>query len=62
MLFDAKKPAGDIRKDIESIGFSTGDGDEWVRVGPLKTSLDGGILTGTAYLREPWGEKAKGTG
>jgi hypothetical protein len=36
----------------------TGKGNEWIRTGALKIFLDGGILTGTAYLREPWGEKA----
>ena len=36
----------------------TKKGDEWVRTGSLKIGLDGGILTGTAYLREPWGERA----
>jgi len=30
-------------------------GDHWVRVGPLKLFLDGGMLNGTAYMREPWG-------
>lgn len=33
----------------------TGVGDHWVRVGPLKVFLDGGMLNGTAYMREPWG-------
>jgi predicted amidohydrolase YtcJ len=33
----------------------TGSGDEWVRTGSLKVFLDGGILTGTAYMKEPWG-------
>jgi predicted amidohydrolase YtcJ len=33
----------------------TGVGDHWVRVGPLKVYLDGGMLNGTAYMREPWG-------
>ena len=37
----------------------TGDGDDWVKIGSLKIFLDGGILTGTAYLSEPWGEKAQ---
>jgi predicted amidohydrolase YtcJ len=36
----------------------TGAGDKWVRIGPLKVFLDGGILTGTAFMEEPWGEKA----
>jgi len=33
----------------------TGVGDDWVRIGPLKVFLDGGILVGTAYMRHPWG-------
>ena len=33
----------------------TGFGDDWVRIGPLKVLLDGGVLIGTAYMREPWG-------
>jgi predicted amidohydrolase YtcJ len=34
----------------------TGVGDDWVRIGPLKVLLDGGMLIGTAYMREPWGK------
>jgi predicted amidohydrolase YtcJ len=33
----------------------TGVGDRWVRIGPMKVMLDGGMLNGTAYMREPWG-------
>lgn len=33
----------------------TGVGDDWVRIGPMKVLLDGGMLIGTAYMREPWG-------
>ena len=33
----------------------TGAGDDWVRIGPFKVFLDGGMLIGTAYMREPWG-------
>ncbi len=32
----------------------TGAGDEWVRIGPIKIFLDGGMLNGTAYMRQPW--------
>jgi predicted amidohydrolase YtcJ len=49
-------PTGAI---IDTFRYVTGDGDEWARVGALKVFLDGGILTGTAYLREPWGDKAR---
>lgn len=45
--------------NIDSLKHITGDGNEWARVGALKVFLDGGILTGTAYLREPWGDKAR---
>lgn len=43
---------------LRAFDFVTGDGDEWVRVGAAKVFLDGGILTGTAYMREPWGDNA----
>jgi predicted amidohydrolase YtcJ len=35
-------------------GGPTGVGDAWVRVGPIKVFLDGGMLNGTAYMRQPW--------
>jgi len=35
-------------------GGPTGAGDEWVRIGPIKLFLDGGMLNGTAFMREPW--------
>ncbi|HXC99873.1 MAG TPA: amidohydrolase family protein, partial [Verrucomicrobiae bacterium] len=33
----------------------SGTGDDWVRIGPLKTVLDGDLSVGTAYLRTPYG-------
>ncbi|MBA3442587.1 MAG: amidohydrolase [Pyrinomonadaceae bacterium] len=44
-----------VRAEIERIPFVTGWGDEWLRAGSLKIVMDGGILIGTAYLREPYG-------
>jgi predicted amidohydrolase YtcJ len=38
----------------DKLGGPTGVGDEWVRVGPIKLFLDGGMLNGTAYMRQPW--------
>ncbi|MBM3981850.1 MAG: amidohydrolase [Planctomycetes bacterium] len=35
-------------------GGPTGAGDEWVRIGPIKMFLDGGMLNGSAYMRKPW--------
>jgi predicted amidohydrolase YtcJ len=46
----------DTERFIRSLPFSFGDGDDWLRVGPLKIAVDGGILYGTAYMREPYGE------
>jgi predicted amidohydrolase YtcJ len=48
-----------VRANLKTLKFATGDGDEWVKIARLKIILDGGILTGTAYLQEPWGDKAR---
>ncbi len=29
--------------------------DDWLRIVGIKTFLDGGMLTGSAFMREPWG-------
>ena len=55
-LIDAKGTPDEVRQEIARIPWVTGHGDEWFRVGSLKTIADGGILIGTAYLREPYGE------
>jgi len=39
---------------IDKLGGPTGVGDDWVRVGPIKLFLDGGMLNGTAFMRQPW--------
>ncbi|MEX2234924.1 MAG: amidohydrolase [Cyclobacteriaceae bacterium] len=57
--FDLKKSQEDLQVDVRNLGYKTGDGDEWVKVGALKVILDGGMLTGTAFLNEPWGQNAK---
>lgn len=48
-----------LADSIKALGYVTGQGDEWTRIGRMKLFLDGGLLTGTAYLREPWGNKAQ---
>jgi len=45
-----------IRKKVGELGYYTGFGNEWIRIGQLKAHMDGGILTGTAYLRQPWAQ------
>jgi predicted amidohydrolase YtcJ len=56
---DINASAEEIKSGLIGLGYHTGTGDEWVRVGALKVWIDGGILTGTAFLREPWGAKAQ---
>jgi predicted amidohydrolase YtcJ len=46
-------------EELKKIDVCSGYGDEYVRIGALKFILDGGILTGTALMRQPWGDKAK---
>lgn len=45
-------------KTIRALPFKFGDGDDWVRIGPLKIGVDGGVLYGTAFMREPYGPGA----
>jgi predicted amidohydrolase YtcJ len=58
-LIDAKGATQQVREEIARIPWVTGHGDDWFRVGSLKTIADGGILIGTAYLREPYGTNTK---
>jgi predicted amidohydrolase YtcJ len=38
----------------DHLGGPTGTGGIWIRIGPIKFFLDGGMLNGTAYMRRPW--------
>ncbi len=55
---DPTSHIAEIRKTLKSFPHKTGEGNEWVKVGALKVVVDGGILTGTAFMGEPWGSKA----
>jgi predicted amidohydrolase YtcJ len=57
--FQSATPDSIISRTLQIFGRKTGDGNEMVKVGALKLVLDGGVLTGTAYLREGWGKKAR---
>jgi predicted amidohydrolase YtcJ len=51
---------GDLPKILErirSVGRSElrERGDDWLKIIGIKTYLDGGMLTGSAYMRAPWG-------
>lgn len=55
---DGKITKESVTEKLKKYEHITGYGDEWVRIGSLKIFLDGGILTGTAYMLDPWGKKA----
>jgi predicted amidohydrolase YtcJ len=43
-----------IERIITGLGVKYDEGDDWVRVGPLKIGVDGGALYGTALMRQPY--------
>ncbi len=51
--------ASRVEEFIRSLPFRPGEGDEWLKAGPLKIVVDGGILIGTSYMREPYGLGAR---
>lgn len=44
---------------VAAAPMAPGSGDEWLRMGPFKIFVDGGLLTATAYMNEPWCAKAR---
>jgi predicted amidohydrolase YtcJ len=50
---------GDLQAVEKSIHKVAADplvkGDQWLKIVGIKTYLDGGMLTGSAFMREPWG-------
>jgi predicted amidohydrolase YtcJ len=52
---DASRPIEAIEKEINASPWKTGLGDEWVKFGTFKVTLDGGQSVGTAYQRMPYG-------
>jgi predicted amidohydrolase YtcJ len=51
------KTAEAVEKAVANFGFKPGEGDDWVKAGPLKITVDGGIHWGTTWLSEPHGPK-----
>ena len=44
-----------VERFIAGLPFKFGQGDEWLKAGPLKLVADGGILIGTSFMRKPFG-------
>ena len=49
--------AEQVEQFVSQLGLKPREGDDWVKAGPLKITVDGGIHWGTTYLSEPYGEK-----
>jgi predicted amidohydrolase YtcJ len=47
--------AAAIEQFIRDLPVKPGEGDDWLAARQLKIVADGGILAGTAYMREPYG-------
>jgi len=52
---NAMRPAEEVVAEIEKNSWKTGQGDEWLKFGSFKVTLDGGQSVGTAYQRMPYG-------
>ena len=48
-----------VERFIDGLPVGFGEGDEWLKAGPLKLVADGGILIGTAFMRTPYGPGAR---
>jgi predicted amidohydrolase YtcJ len=45
---------------VAAIELAPRAGDDWLKVGPLKIVVDGGILLGTSYMRAPYPATSRG--
>lgn len=52
---DAQRPVEELEKEILASDWTTNKGDEWLKFGTFKVTLDGGQSVGTAYQRMPYG-------
>lgn len=52
---NSTKPIEEIEQEIKSSPWTANLGDEWLKFGTLKITLDGGQSVGTAYQRMPYG-------
>jgi predicted amidohydrolase YtcJ len=45
----------ELKREIRDSRWTTNEGDEWLKFGTFKVTLDGGQSVGTAYQRMPYG-------
>jgi predicted amidohydrolase YtcJ len=56
---NAARPVEEIVSEIRNSSWTTNQGDDWLRFGTFKVTLDGGQSVGTAYQRMPYGSFAR---
>jgi predicted amidohydrolase YtcJ len=52
---NAARPVDEVVAEIRASKWTTNQGDEWLKMGSFKVTLDGGQSVGTAYQRMPYG-------
>jgi predicted amidohydrolase YtcJ len=52
-------PTDQLVRTIREKSWVTNQGDEWLKFGAFKVTLDGGMTIGTAYQRQPYGAFAR---
>ena len=52
---NAARPVEQVVSEIRASSWTTNQGDDWLRFGTFKVTLDGGQSVGTAYQRMPYG-------
>src|SRR6185369_9734069 len=52
---NAARPVDQVVSEIRASSWTTNQGDDWLRFGTFKVTLDGGQSVGTAYQRMPYG-------
>jgi predicted amidohydrolase YtcJ len=52
---NAARPVEEVVREIQASSWTTNQGDEWLKFGAFKVTLDGGQSVGTAYQRMPYG-------
>ena len=52
---DASAPIENLEAEINAKPWKTNQGDDWLKFGTFKVTLDGGQSVGTAYQRMPYG-------
>jgi predicted amidohydrolase YtcJ len=52
---NSSRPVDEVVREIRDNRWTTNQGDEWLKFGTFKVTLDGGQSVGTAYQRMPYG-------